>query len=180
MSISSCTSKSAENDKKAALYDESLSKTYLFLSEVHQSLYVVINTYEKAAFEAKDDYSLDFKESLENNFLNLVDNERTANEAWKIVEYDESFISTAVCSFMCKDGGPAREEQALAFRKFTAIWFELCSPPRLEYDSYDSLMERLNLFRKTLSESMPVIVKHMKSYDKDKYGWRKYTPYRIE
>ena len=81
---------------------------------------------------------------------------------------------------MCHDGGPAREEQALAFRKFVAVWFELIFPSRLEYDSYDSLIERLNLFRKTLSESMPIVTRYMKSYDKEKYGWREYTPYKIE
>lgn len=180
MSICSCTSKRAENDKKTALYDESLSKTYLFLSGIHQSLYVVINTYEEAAFETKDDYSSDFKESFEKHFFNLLEANRSANEAWTTVERDESFCSTAVCGFLCHDGGPAREEQALAFRKFVAVWFELIFPSRLEYDSYDSLIERLNLFRKTLSESMPIVTRYMKSYDKEKYGWREYTPNKIE
>lgn len=169
----------SDNEKKAALYDESLSKTYVFISGIHQSLYVVINTYENAAFKAKDDYSYDFKEAFENHFWNLVDYNRSANEAFTAIEKDEIFRSTAVCGFMCHDGGPAREEQALAFRKFVAIWFELCSPSRLEYDSYETLIERLNLFRKTLSETMPIVVKHMKSYDKEKYGWRDYTPYKL-
>ena len=178
LSFSSCKGKKTENDKMAALYDESLSKTYHFVSGIHQSLYVVINTFERAAFEAKDDYSSDFKESVENHFYNFLESDRAAKEAWTAVVGDESFRSTAVCRFLCHDGGPEREEQTLAFRKFEAVWFELSSPSRLEYDSYDNLVERLNILRKTLSESMPIIVKHMKSYDKKKYGWREYTPYK--
>lgn len=168
----------SENENKTALYDESLSKTYLFLTGIHQSLYVVINTYEKAALEAKDDYSSDFKESFENHFYDILKSNKSADEAYIAIANDESFRSTAVCGFLCNEGGSDRKDQALAFRKFISAWFELSYPSSIEYDSYDDLIERLNLFRKVLSESMPIVFKNTKSYDENIYGWREYTPYK--
>lgn len=168
----------SENINKATLYDESLSKTYVFLTDIHQSLYVIISTYEMATLETKNDNSSNFKESFENHFYDLLKSNKSAKDAWATIVSDESFRSTAVCGYLSNDGGPERQEQALAFRKFVAIWFELSSPSRLEYDSYDSLKERLSLLRKTLSESMPIVLEHLKSYDKEKYSWREYTPYK--
>lgn len=161
------------NEDKAELFDESLYASYAYLIDTNNSLFTLLNIYEEVALTAKEDTQQDFQESVKKFFFAALDNNPLYLKAYMKVDDNSLFLSTAVSNYL-SDGGKLREKESDAYKHFAAVWAELSS--EIRFEDYESLMNRINLFRGVLAESLPNMKTQLQSYSNDKDAWCRIKP----
>lgn len=162
-----------ENQKKAARFDEYMSKSFAFLLDKQASMLIVTKVYEDAANEARFASSSDYKETFEECFYKRLRQE-PIEKAFVNAVYEKVFVSTHVCMTMCNSAGPLRKEECSAFSRFINFWVAFDSIR--EIDNYDDFMKELNHYKSFLNTIMPIMSKSIQYYDKDINAWQNIMP----
>ena len=165
------------DEEKAALYDESMSKSFSFLTTVQSSLLAMINIYDEIADEANMVGTLYFKDAFEQKFSEKIDNSRPFFTLYyQDIRFVETYCLTAVCGYL-SDGGTLRKEESAAFREFMDAWHEVYKiPNNSDYDAYDAFKERLVTLKDTIMMALPKMKRTINNYDQNIQAWREINP----
>ena len=160
------------NEDKAVLFDECMSASYLHISEIEESLLIIIDYRKEVAQKVNMERPLNFKQEFILAYNDGLEDNPLARDVDLFLYTNQGFTMSGVACFL-SDGGTLREEESMAFNQFVSIWYEIDRP---DLDSYEIYTERLDVLKNALNEAMQVMRKSIKSYSNDKNAWRKIDP----
>lgn len=162
------------DEEKATLYDESMTKSFSFLTTVQSSLLTMINIYDEIADEANLVGPLYFKDAFEQKFSDKINNSRQIFTLYnQDIRFVDTYYSTAVCGYL-SDGGTLRKEESAAFRDFIDAWHEVYKTP--VHNDYNAFKERLVALKDTIMMTLPKMKRTINNYDQNNQAWREINP----